>query len=96
MTLTLELSTETELWLETEAAKQGVDPSEYARRLIEHSRPGQLWQSLRKEERCSRLQNIRGKYKNVGFTTEDLHRERQIDLAREEQQLQKHSGEPGQ
>lgn len=88
MTLTLELSRETQDWLQTEAAKQGVDPGEYALRLIENSRVQPQWQSLQAEERRSRLQGIRGKYKHTGFTTEDLHQERQCETAREEQQFQ--------
>jgi hypothetical protein len=56
MTLTIQLEPETESRLEQEAAKHGVNASEYARLLIERSLPSErsatasLWETLAPEE----------------------------------------------
>jgi hypothetical protein len=52
MTLTIDLPPETENRLQQEAAKQGLNPGEYARLLIEQNLPphrtvgGELWHTL--------------------------------------------------
>lgn len=98
MTIHIELSPEQEALLAAAARQQGLEPAELAHIwLTEHlpelqvTRPGCSGNQESDPDLARRVQSLRGKYAHVGATTELLHRERQLDKAREDS----HGGDGG-
>ena len=96
MTLIIELTSIEEARLQAASQKRGVEPGEYARQLIADLPPGSSAPPKkagmeRDPELVARVKSLRGKYAHLGVTTQDLHRERQEDKAKEEAQFQRHT-----
>jgi len=99
MALIIELTPEQEAHLAAVAQQEGLAPNELARKFVIEHLPARLPQNettvsaqtpvmKRDPELVERVKSIRGKYAQVGVTTDDLHRERRADEEHEKRQLQ--------
>ncbi len=77
MTLTIELTPEEEVRLQRAAQAQGVNPSEFARRLLDTT-------MREREERAARLRALKGKYAHIPTSTEVYFQEKQAEIERED------------
>ncbi len=84
--LTIPATPELEQRLEIRAAERGLKASEYALRLLADS----LAQD--DSELDALLDKAMGAFSHVGFSSEDLHRERREEVEREERQFEEHFG----
>ncbi len=94
MTVTLELTPAEEAKLAEAARLEGIAPDVFLKRivnrlplspdvpLVEHKDTAKAWEAA--------INAAQGSLAHVGVSVEDLHRERQADKAREEQQVQEH------
>ncbi len=91
MSLTLELSRETQNWLQTEAAKQGVDPGEYALQLIENNRPqAPATLSTDDSERLAAIDAAMGAFTHVPVSSKDFACRKQEEIDLEEAKFMRH------
>ena len=94
MPLTIELTPVEEARLRKAAQQKGIAPAELVRQFLESNLaaiPAEFQSSdlngLDSEQHASkvkRIRGLRGKLAHLSVTSEDLHRERQADKAREE------------
>jgi hypothetical protein len=92
MTLTIELTPEEEARLQAAARGRGVDPAEFARRLLADNLPPiqeEAAGSERDPARVILVKRVQGKFAHTahGLASESLHRERQADREKEERQI---------
>lgn len=92
MTLVIELTPEQETRLTAASQQRGLAPGELVQEMLterlpelcSHVNGGNSGTEVQDRELVARVSGIRGKYADVGVTTEDLHRERRADKEREE------------
>jgi hypothetical protein len=86
MALVIELAPEVELRLRAEAARNGLDTEDFARRLIENryqSAEERTWAELTMEERRARIRAAQQRYTSLDLDSEEILRDRQAEKARE-------------
>lgn len=90
MTLTLELPPEIEEQLRTKAAKAGQDVGTYVAHILASTAASN---ESGEAARLAAIRSLRGKYAELGISSEDITRERQKDMKREERFARRLSAE---
>ena len=91
MSLIVELSPEVEKRLEQEAERNGLEPPEYVRRLVEERISVGESKTLTAEERATRVAALRGKYAHVPTSADEFCRRKQDEIDVEDRRWKERS-----
>lgn len=83
MTLTIDLSPSEQAQLTAAAKRTGLEPTALAKKLVTEHMPFKA--DARKQARIAAIYAAVGSMAHIGVTVDDLHRERQADKEKEEQ-----------
>ncbi len=90
--LTISPTPEAERWIHSQAQRLGIAAEELAGRMFNEMVAAKAANDEAEAARLAAIDELMGMGADVNFSTEDLHRERREDAARDEAQYQRQFG----